>query len=86
MDYEHSGGKVLSSRNKQWMGKTRVVATSELFIGRNWTDAGARDGYSGLRVDVAGGRPLTIRLTPLVSCRDSKGWLDVDPDPISLRS
>ena len=67
-------------------GKTRVVATSELFIGRNWTDAGARDGYSGLRVDVSEGRPLTIRLTPLVSCRDSKGWLDADPDPINLRS
>nr|MBC8169925.1 metallophosphoesterase [Synechococcus sp.] len=67
-------------------GTSRVVATSELFIGRNSTDSGGRDGYSGLRVDVEEGRPLTIRLTPLVSCRDGKSWLDADPDPISLRS
>ena len=67
-------------------GNTRVVATSNLFIGRNWSAAEGRNGYSGLRVDIAEGRPLRIRLTPLVSCRDSKGWLDADPDPISLRS
>ncbi len=67
-------------------GNTRVVATSNLFIGRNWGAAEGRNGYSGLRVDIGEGRPLTIRLTPLVSCPDGKGWLDADPDPITLRS
>ena len=66
-------------------GNSKVVATSELFIGRNWPAAGGRDSYSGLRVDIAEGRPLSIRLTPLVSCRDSNGWLDADPEPITLR-
>ncbi|WP_038015031.1 metallophosphoesterase [Synechococcus sp. WH 8016] len=66
-------------------GNSKVVATSELFIGRNWPAAGGRDSYSGLRVDIAEGRPLSIRLTPLVSCRDSNGWLDADPESIRLR-
>ena len=67
-------------------GNTRVVATSKLFVGRNWSAAGGRNGYSGLRLDVAEGRPLSIRLSPLVSCRDSNGWRDADPEPITLRS
>ena len=67
-------------------GNTRVVATSKLFVGRNWSAAGGRNGYSGLRLDIAEGRPLSIRLSPLVSCRDSNGWRDADPEPITLRS
>ena len=67
-------------------GEAKVVATSKLFVGRNWTAAQGRNGYSGLRVDIAEGRPLSICLTPMVSCRDSNGWLDADPEPITLRS
>ena len=71
---------------EQAEGDAKVVATSKMFVGRNWPAAEGRNGYSGLRVDIAGGRPLSICLTPMVSCRESKGWLDADPEPITLRS
>ena len=66
-------------------GHTRLVATSKLFVGRGGATTDGRHGYSGLRVDIAEGRPLSIRLTPLVSCRDGNGWMDADPEPINLR-
>ena len=83
-----AGRRILSPEllEDQAEGEAKVVATSKLFVGRNWTAAQGRNGYSGLRVDIAEGRPLSIRLTPLVSCRDSNGWLDADPEPITLRS
>ena len=65
-------------------GGTRVIASNRLFIGRNWDGAKAGDAYSGLRIDIAEGRPLTIQLMPLVSCRSSEGWADADPEPITL--
>ena len=65
-------------------GNPTVVANSQLFIGRNWSGAAGRHAYSGLRIDIGSGRPFTIRLTPLVSCRDGKAWLDADPEPITL--
>jgi len=65
-------------------GGTSVIASNQLFIGRNWDGSKAGDAYSGLRIDISEGRPLTIRLTPLVSCRSSEGWVDADPEPITL--
>ena len=46
--------------------------------------AKAGDAYSGLRIDIAAGRPLSVQMTPLVSCRSSDGWVDADPQPITL--
>ena len=66
-------------------GTTRLVARSELYIGRDWSGRIGGDAYSGLRIDIEAGRPLRIRLTPLVSCRDSRTWLDADPEPITLK-
>ena len=66
-------------------GTTRLVARSELYIGRDWSGGSGGDAYSGLRIDIEAGRPLRIRLTPLVSCRDGKTWLDADPEPITLK-
>lgn len=65
-------------------GNARVVANSQLFIGRNWSGTGGRHAYSGLRIDIGSGRPMTIRLTPFVSCRDGKAWLDADLEPFTL--
>ena len=67
-------------------GASKVVAESQLFIGRKWQAAADKPAYSGLRIDIASGRPLSIRLTPLVSVRDGSTWNDVDPDPITLNS
>ena len=65
-------------------GSSKVVAESQLFIGRTWQAAANKPAYSGLRIDIASGRPLSIRLTTLLSVRDSSTWTDVDPEPITL--
>ena len=82
-DQRREGAELIEDQAE---GDAKVVATSKMFVGRNWPAAEGRNGYSGLRVDIAEGRPLSIRLTPMVSCRDSNGWLDADPEPITLRS
>ena len=82
-DLRREGAELIEDQAE---GDAKVVATSKMFVGRNWPAAEGRNGYSGLRVDIAEGRPLRIRLTPMVSCRDSNGWLDADPEPITLRS
>ena len=45
-------------------GSEKHAASSGLYIGRDWPPADGRDAYSGLRVDIEAGRPLTIRPTP----------------------
>lgn len=65
-------------------GSEKHVASSDLYIGKDWPPAEGRHAYSGLRVDIAAGRPLTIRLTPLVSCRADRGWSDQDLETITL--
>ena len=82
-DQRREGAELIEDQAE---GDAKVVATSKMFVGRNWPAAEGRNGYSGLRVDIAEGRPLSIRLTPMISCRDSNGWLDADPEPITLRS
>ena len=65
-------------------GSEKHIASSDLYIGRDWQPADGRDAYSGLRVDIEAGRPLTIRLTPLVSCRVDRDWSDQDLVPFTL--
>ena len=48
-------------------GGERDVARSELFVGRSGRGSSLRRPYSALRVDVAQGRPLQFRLTPLIA-------------------
>ena len=67
-------------------GTMRVIAESKLFIGRKWQATADKPAYSGLRIDIASGRPLSIRLTSLVSVRDGPTWSDVAPEPITLTS
>ena len=67
-------------------GASKVVAESQLFIGQKWQATADKPAYSGLRIDIESGRPLSIRLTPLVSVRDGPTWSDVDPEPITLNS
>ena len=73
-------GAVLEERNRS--DQLRPVASSELFIGRNWRNG--MSAYSGLRVDVSAGRPLRIQLTPLVSYRDNGCWHDAELATINL--
>ena len=64
-------------------GTENHVATSNLFIGREWDKLDDRDAYSGLRVDIDPGQPITIRLTPLVSCNSKEGWNDYEIEPVT---
>ena len=66
-------------------GRSSVIASNNLFIGRNWKGTAEGDAYSGMRIDIAEGKPLTITLTPLVSSRSRVGWIDAEPEPITLR-
>jgi hypothetical protein len=65
-------------------GNSSVIASNNLFIGRNWNGCAEGDANSGMRVDIAEGKPLTMTLRPLVSSRTSKGWVDAEPGPITL--
>ena len=65
-------------------GTENHVATSNLFIGREWDKLDGRDAYSGLRVDIDPGQPITIRLTPLVSCHSKGGSNDYKIEPVLL--
>ncbi|QEY33276.1 metallophosphoesterase [Synechococcus sp. RSCCF101] len=68
------GGQV---RERDGAGRERVVAASELFIGRGaiGPDPATRP-YSALRIDVGPGAPLSLTVTPLVSERIGSGWRD----------
>jgi hypothetical protein len=61
---QRSEGRLLSERLD---GGERAVARSELFVGRSGRGSTLRRPYSALRVDVAQGRPLRFRLTPLLA-------------------
>ncbi len=61
---QRSEGSLLRERVD---GADREVARSELFVGRSGRGSFLRRPYSALRVDVAEGRPLRLRLTPLLA-------------------
>ena len=72
-------------RESEPQGEQKLMASSELYIGRGWPQAEAGGGaYSALRVDISSGRPLRIRLTPLVSSRQDQEWIQHALDPIDL--
>lgn len=72
-------------RENMPQGEQKLMARSELYIGRGWPQAeGGGGAYSALRVDICSGRPLRIRLTPLVSSRQDQEWTQHAMDPIDL--
>ncbi|MEA5389942.1 metallophosphoesterase [Cyanobium gracile UHCC 0139] len=62
----------------------RVVARSQLFLGRSGRGSSLRRSYSALRVDVAAGSPLRLTLTPLVAEKAEGRWRHRTLDPILL--
>ena len=65
-------------------GGERPLARSRLFLGRSGRGADLRRTYTGLRVEVAGGTPLRLRLTPLVAEKFEGGWRHGAHEPILL--
>jgi hypothetical protein len=55
-------------------GEDRNVATSHLFLGRTGKGSTLKRPYSGLRVDINGGKPCSITLTPLVAEKFEGQW------------
>ncbi len=67
-------------------GRERPLARSQLFLGRSGRGASLRRTYSGLRVEVAGGTPLRLRLIPLVAEKAEGRWRQGPLEPILLPS
>ena len=65
-------------------GDERVIASSDLYVGRSWADCNGGKAYSALRIDISEGSPLRIRLIPLISNREDDGWNEVTMNPIEL--
>ncbi|MCT0213159.1 MULTISPECIES: metallophosphoesterase [unclassified Synechococcus] len=65
-------------------GQPATLARSELFVGRSGQGARLRRPYSALRVEVGTGRPLRLRLIPLVTERLNKQWQQTQLAPILL--
>lgn len=66
-------------------GEEKIVARSQLFVGRSGRGSTLRRPYSALRVDVAAGRPLRLSLTPLVAeKRTGRRWQCSALAPIAL--
>lgn len=62
----------------------RTLARSQLFVGRSGRGSRLRRSYSGLRVDVAAGTPLRLRLTPLVAEKVEGRWRHYDLEGIGV--
>ena len=80
-DQRGQGPELTESGNR---GEPRMIATSDLYVGRRWADCNGGKAYSALRVDISEGHPLKIRLTPLISNREENGWNEITMDPIEL--
>lgn len=55
-------------------GQDLTVATSHLYVGRTGKGSTLKRPYSGLRVDINEGKPLSIALTPLVAEKYDGKW------------
>jgi 3',5'-cyclic AMP phosphodiesterase CpdA len=55
-------------------GEDRTVATSHLYVGRTGKGSTLKRPYSGLRVDINSGEPLSISLTPLIAEKFDGKW------------
>lgn len=62
----------------------RLVATSQLFIGRSGQGSHRRRPYSFMRIDVQAGTPPTFVVRPYVAERFHKQWDDYAIDPFTL--
>jgi 3',5'-cyclic AMP phosphodiesterase CpdA len=62
----------------------RTIARSQLFVGRSGRGSRLRRPYSGLRVDVVAGRPLRLRITPLVAEKVEGSWRHDDLETIQV--
>mgnify|MGYP001795891466 FL=1 len=54
--------------------KSKLVARSHLFVGRNGSGSNKRRPYSGLRIDVKEGSPPKFVVKPLVAERYQREW------------
>ena len=54
--------------------KSKLVARSHLFVGRNGSGSHKRRPYSGLRIDVKEGSPPKFVVQPLVTERYQNKW------------
>jgi hypothetical protein len=57
-----------------FQGKDRTVATSHLFVGRTGKGSTLKRPYTGLRVNISGGKVPAIYLTPLVAEKYDGHW------------
>ncbi|MCU0537457.1 MAG: metallophosphoesterase, partial [Hydrococcus sp. Prado102] len=64
--------------------KTRLVAQSELFVGRNGYGAKKRRPYSFLRIDVQEGTPPRFVIKPFTSERFQHHWHNNELKPIRI--
>ncbi|MBW4654564.1 MAG: metallophosphoesterase [Kaiparowitsia implicata GSE-PSE-MK54-09C] len=65
-------------------GKTRTVATSHLFLGRDGKGDSLKRPYSGLRIDVRGGTPVALDVTPLVAEKYDGTWQGYAMEPFTV--
>ncbi len=65
-------------------GKTREVARSLLFVGRNGYGSKKRRPYSFLRIDVQDGRPPKFIVRPFISERFEHQWVDSHLEPFEI--
>lgn len=73
------------SRNRcQLREKDKLVAESQLFVGRTGHGSERRRSYTFLRVDVLAGDPPQFRLCPYVLERYHHTWRQYDMDPIGI--
>ena len=80
-DQRGQGPELTESLDK---GEQRLIARSDLYVGRSWADCNGGKAYSALRIDISEASPLRIRLTPLISNREENGWNEITMDPIEL--
>ena len=62
----------------------RIVAKSQLFVGRTGQGAYKQRPYSFLRIDVTGDDPVKFVLRPYVSEWSKRRWYDRALDPIVI--
>ena len=64
--------------------KSKVIARSHLFVGRNGSGSHKRRPYSGLRIDVKEGSPPKFVVKPLVAERYQREWHQPDIESFTI--
>jgi hypothetical protein len=65
-------------------GKTRVVARSQLFVGRYGRASQKRRPYSFLRIDVQDGQPPKFVVRPFIAERFKRQWSNSQVEPFLI--